>query len=53
MFLLLEKLRGGGHFDSAGTRLEGITPAEAADMLKSAIDTYLNENNQDKGDKKQ
>ena len=51
--LLLEKLRGGGHFDSAGTRLEGITPKEAADMLKSAIDTYLNENTQDKGDKKQ
>ncbi len=51
--LLLEKLRGGGHFDSAGTRLEGITPSEAADMLKAAIDTYLNENNQDKGDKKQ
>ncbi|MBQ4066120.1 MAG: DHH family phosphoesterase [Clostridia bacterium] len=53
--LLLEKLRGGGHFDSAGTRLEGITVKEAADMLKSAIDSYLDENNQDKdkGDKKQ
>jgi len=50
--LLLEKLRGGGHFDSAGTRLEGTTVAEAIEMLKSAIDSYLKENNQDKGDKK-
>lgn len=43
--LLLEKLRGGGHFDSAGTRLEGMTVKEAQDLLKSAIDTYLKENN--------
>ncbi len=44
--LLLEKLRGGGHFDSAGTRLEGVTTAEAVEMLKAAIDAYLNENTQ-------
>jgi len=43
--LLLEKLRGGGHFDSAGTRLEGITAQKAVDMLKAAIDDYLKENN--------
>ena len=52
--LLLEKLRGGGHFDSAGTRLEKTTVAEAVEMLKNAIDTYLNEEtNQEKGDKRQ
>ncbi|MBQ3527886.1 MAG: DHH family phosphoesterase [Clostridia bacterium] len=43
--LLLEKLRGGGHFDSAGTRLEGVTAQKAVDMLKAAIDDYLKENN--------
>ena len=42
--LLLEKLRGGGHFDSAGTRLEGTSAAEAVVMLKDAIDAYLREN---------
>ncbi len=50
--LLLEKLKGGGHFDSAGTRLEGVSAKEAADMLKSAIDSYLKENNTTKDDKK-
>lgn len=50
--LLLEKLKGGGHFDSAGTRLEGVGAKEAADMLKSAIDSYLKENNNTKDDKK-
>lgn len=41
--LLLERLRGGGHFDSAGTRLEGIGVAETVAMLKDAIDSYLDE----------
>lgn len=50
--LLLEKLKGGGHFDSAGTRLEGVSAKEAADMLKGAIDSYLKENNTSKDDKK-
>lgn len=43
--LLLEKLNGGGHFDSAGTRLEGTTAEKAVTMLKSAIDSYFNEKN--------
>lgn len=42
--LLLEGLRGGGHFDSAGTRLEGTDPGAAVKLLKSAIDAYLDEN---------
>lgn len=50
--LLLEKLKGGGHFDSAGTRLEGVNAAEAANMLKDAIDSYLDKNNTTKDDKK-
>lgn len=41
--LLLERLRGGGHFDSAGTRLEGISVDETVAMLKDAIDSYLDE----------
>lgn len=41
--LLLERLRGGGHFDSAGTRLEGVSAESAVAMLKDAIDGYLSE----------
>lgn len=41
--LLLERLRGGGHFDSAGTRLEGVSVNETVAMLKDAIDSYLDE----------
>ncbi len=41
--LLLERLRGGGHFDSAGTRLEGVDVAETVALLKDAIDSYLDE----------
>ncbi len=43
--LLLEKLNGGGHFDSAGTRLEGTGTEKAVTLLKEAIDTYLDEKN--------
>lgn len=41
--LLLERLKGGGHFDAAGTRLEGVSAAETVAMLKEAIDSYLSE----------
>lgn len=43
--LLLEKLNGGGHFDSAGTRLEGTTTEKAVALLKDAIDSYFAEKN--------
>ncbi len=39
--LILEELRGGGHYDAAGTRIEGTTVLEAEKMLKAAIDKYL------------
>ena len=41
--LILEGLRGGGHFDAAGTRLEGAGVDEAVAMLKAAIDKYLDD----------
>ena len=43
--LLLEKLNGGGHFDSAGTKLEGTTAEKAVALLKEAIDSYFKEKN--------
>lgn len=43
--LLLEKLNGGGHFDSAGTKLEGTTAEKAVVLLKEAIDSYFKEKN--------
>ncbi|MBQ8915321.1 MAG: DHH family phosphoesterase [Clostridia bacterium] len=44
--LILEQLHGGGHFDSAGTRLTETGAATAVDMLKEQIDKYLAENPQ-------
>ena len=41
--LILEKLRGGGHFDTAGAQLEGVTAEEAVISLKGAIDAYFSE----------
>lgn len=35
--LILEKLKGGGHYDSAGARLIGVTVKEALVMLRDAI----------------
>lgn len=40
--LILEKLGGGGHFDAAGAAVEGIMD-KACEMLKAAIDSYLND----------
>lgn len=40
--LILEKIDGGGHFDSAATKLSG-SMNEALSILKTAIDEYLKE----------
>ncbi len=39
--LILEELRGGGHFDSAGAQIKDMSMDEVVDMLKAAIDKYL------------
>lgn len=41
--LILEKLQGGGHFESAGAQIEGGDVTKAVEMLKGAIDEYLGE----------
>lgn len=42
--LILEKIGGGGHFDSAGAQLKGSTISNAVSMLRAAIDEYFVEN---------
>ena len=42
--LILEKIGGGGHFDSAGAQLKGSTVPNAVSMLRGAIDEYFVEN---------
>lgn len=39
--LILEKLRGGGHFDVAGAQIESETIMNVLEDLKSSIDEYL------------
>jgi c-di-AMP phosphodiesterase-like protein len=39
--LILEKLKGGGHFDSAGAQVNGRTMNEVLVILKSAINEYI------------
>ncbi len=46
--LILEELRGGGHFDAAGARLTDADMENALKLLKSAIDKYLTENEKTK-----
>ena len=41
--LILEKLRGGGHFDSAGAQVTGRTMNEVLVILKGAINQYFDE----------
>ncbi len=41
--LILERLGGGGRFDSAGTALSGVSLEKAVDDLKAAIHTYFTE----------
>lgn len=38
--LILEKLKGGGHFDSAGAKLSGVSMKQAMVMLREAIIEY-------------
>ena len=40
---MAEKLGGGGHFDSAGVQLRGVTMKEAIIQLRAAIDEILDE----------
>ena len=42
--LILEELKGGGHFDVAGAQVADRTVLEALTMLKSAIDNYMDNN---------
>ncbi len=46
--LIVEKLGGGGHFDSAATRMTGTTLTQALTSLKQAIDQYLTETKEEK-----
>lgn len=39
--LILEKLRGGGHFDAAAAQVSGTTLQDALVQLKAAIDAYF------------
>ncbi len=38
--LILERLKGGGHFDIAGAQVKGASLARSCEMLKGAIDDY-------------
>lgn len=38
--LILERLKGGGHFDMAGAQLKGSSMENAYNLLKAAIDDY-------------
>ncbi len=42
--VILEKMGGGGHFDTAGAQVAGVTSDEAVRRLKDAIDEYMAEN---------
>ncbi len=42
--LILEKMGGGGHFDSAGAQMQSSSVASTLTMLRAAIDEYLLEN---------
>ena len=44
--LILEKLKGGGHFDIAGAQIKSESITEVLDTLKESIDEYLNTNNE-------
>ena len=41
--LILERLRGGGHYNAAGAQVEAKSVSEALAMLKASIDAYLDE----------
>jgi c-di-AMP phosphodiesterase-like protein len=39
--LILERLKGGGHFDLAGAQVKGASLTRSCEMLKEAIDDYF------------
>ena len=39
--LILERLKGGGHFDMAGAQVRNSSLTKACEMLKDAIDDYF------------
>ncbi len=41
--LILERMRGGGHYDVAGAQVKGLPMQTVLEQLKSAIDSYLSE----------
>ena len=41
--LILERLRGGGHYNAAGAQVEAKSVADALGQLKASIDEYLDE----------
>lgn len=41
--LILEQLKGGGHFDAAGAQIKESTVEEVVERLKAAIDKFLDE----------
>ena len=43
--LILEKIGGGGHFDSAGAQVKNTVSKEVLEQLKGAIDEYLDGEN--------
>ena len=43
--LILERLKGGGHFDMAGARLTGVSMKQALIMLRESIVEYLDSGN--------
>lgn len=46
--VIMKRLGGGGHFDMAGTRMTGITLAEACAELKRVLDDYMDNDYNDK-----
>ncbi|MBQ0125132.1 MAG: phosphoesterase, partial [Clostridiales bacterium] len=47
--LILEKMGGGGHFDSAGAQVKNASTQQALISLRAAIDEYFEENNTKNG----
>ena len=43
MQVILEALGGGGNSTTAGGQVDGITPAEAGEQLRAAIEAYFEE----------
>jgi c-di-AMP phosphodiesterase-like protein len=39
--LILERLKGGGRYDSAGAQLKSTTVEQAIELLQDAIDDYF------------